>query len=145
MAQPIEVLELVRDCMLTAQPNRTSFSNVAAFTSTSRTLREIKPSGLQTQWLGHALERRPSVDDVRAMGVLRYEFDSRRADLNKAIATTIVSKRLRQRPKPAWLLERGVLKAEPGTSPAIINARERLRRELAKQAVKRSLSPITHV
>jgi len=65
---------------------------------------------------------------------------TRKADLQKALVTSAVSNRLKLRPEPASLLERGVLKAEPGVSLWLIQARDRLQKEMIKQAISRSLA-----
>ena len=135
-AVPTDVLGLCVE-MLAKQANHPEF--VAAFCRCNQSLRRLLPADLQKRWLDRALQTRPSSSEVRAMGLLQSNIERRSPELQKALVSNAVAMRLRRRPQPASLLERGVLKAELGTSLSLIEARERLRVHLCKNVVQRAL------
>ena len=135
--QPTDILVKVVS-ILANQPSRPE--NVVALCQCNRQLLALLPHNLQRRWLENALQARPSSSDVRAMGLLHTPFDNRTKDLQMALVSNAVKKKLKLRPQPAFLVEHGVLKAPPCDSPWLIETRERLNRLLIKKVIQRNVA-----
>jgi len=133
---PVDVLEHCVSILLT-RSDRPGW--VTALCTCSRTLHTLMPSDLHRRWLESALQFRPTSAEIRAMGLLKNNMDQNRTVLQKALRAAAVSSRLKLRPQPESLLERGVLKASPGTSPCFIEARHEVKKALIKQTIERTL------
>lgn len=139
-ALPEDLLYHTVDMLTKRHANRPEF--VAALCACNRQLRSLLPCDLRQRYLEATLPHRPSSADLRSRGLLKSPFERR---LTKALATSAVSRGLSQRESAEALVDRGVLKAPPGTQPWLIQARESLRRAFIRREIQEKLSVVAHV